>query len=147
MGINAVVYAKISRPVDLPMIQETLTIIKDAAWELVYKFRAEHPDEFLLDSMVGDFHSFPPDLTSCVMNFRLGEKERRNLSITFRCHHDSDYLFEGQNILLSLSPWGSADLIMAELSKALTKLDFVEGAWHVPSDDDPDNYIKYEKEQ
>lgn len=148
MGVSTLCYAKLNRPIDLPMMQETLKTIKEVAQGLVRDYREKNAGTFIPipDAIVGGFNTGTDDLTYFTLDFRLGKEERRNLSIHFGCHNDSDYLFGGENIILSFSPWSSSDLIMKSFSEALVALDFVDGVWYVPSDAKPDEFIKFEKE-
>lgn len=139
-------YLKINRSIDLPMMQDTLRSVKFAAQELVDDYREKNPKTQIQDAFAGGFNSPCEDIRSFEFDFRLGKDEYRNLWIVFGCHSDSDRLFKGENIIVSLGLGGSSDLIMEKLNEGLIKLDFVEGIWYVPTSSEEDVFIKYEKQ-
>ena len=149
MGINAVCYLKLTSPITLEVMQSTLSTIKEVANELIRDYVAAHEGEHIPIPYrtTGGFSSYTPNLSYMSFTFSLGKEERRDMSIHFGCHHDSDEFFLGENVILSLGVWGSVDKIMEAMAKRLIEHDFFEVAYYVPNDSDRERTFRRFKEE
>jgi hypothetical protein len=118
MSINTKIYIHIDQNTDLTVIRSTFTAISKGIKSLFPK------DGGFLDNHVGHV-SFSPEnpYLGYVLPFKLHGDERR-LTIMFDDMADSETIFQGQSIGLSLGMWGQSVEIMEAISKEMLKLPF-----------------------
>jgi hypothetical protein len=118
MSINTKIYIHIDQNTDLTVIRSTFTAISKGIKSLFPK------DGGFLDNHVGHV-SFSPEnpYLFYVLPFKLHGDERR-LTIMFDDRVDSETIFQGQSIGLSLGMWGQSVEIMEAISKEMLKLPF-----------------------